>query len=37
MRAKTILLVEDEAVIALNVSMTLKRYGFTVIIATNGE
>jgi PAS domain S-box-containing protein len=34
---KTILLVEDEAIIALGVTMTLKKFGFDVIVATNGE
>lgn len=36
-RPKTILLVEDEAIIALSVSMTLKKFGFAVLVATNGE
>lgn len=36
-RSKTILLVEDEAIIALSVSMTLKKFGFAVLVAANGE
>ncbi|HAE22985.1 MAG TPA: hypothetical protein DCG47_11765 [Spirochaetaceae bacterium] len=34
---KTILLVEDEAIIALSTSMTLKKFGFAVIVAPSGE
>ena len=34
---KTILLVEDEAVIALSEKLTLERFGYTVVIAASGE
>jgi CheY-like chemotaxis protein len=34
---KTILLVEDEAIIGLSVTMTLKQSGFAVILAMSGE
>lgn len=36
-RARTILLVEDEAIIGLSVTMTLKKFGFAVIMAMGGE
>lgn len=35
--SKTILLVEDEVIIALSQSLNLKKYGYTVIIASSGE
>ncbi|MFW6232264.1 MAG: response regulator, partial [Spirochaetota bacterium] len=34
---RTILLVEDEAIIALNEKMTLERHGYEVVTATTGE
>ena len=36
-KEKTILLVEDEAVIAMTEEQTLKRHGFNVIVASSGE
>ena len=36
-KQKTILLVEDEAVIAMIEEQTLKRHGFNVIVAPSGE
>jgi len=36
-KEKTILLVEDEAVIAMTEEQTLKRHGFNVIVAPSGE
>jgi DNA-binding response OmpR family regulator len=34
---KTILLVEDEAIIAMSEKMTLEKYGYKVITAYTGE
>jgi PAS domain S-box-containing protein len=37
LRTKTVLLVEDEAIIALTGKMSLEKYGYSVIVANSGE
>ncbi len=34
---KTILLVEDQVIIAMSEKMTLQKYGYSVIMVTSGE